>query len=285
MQGTCKLCQEEANLELSHILPKFIYKWINKTSATGKMRGLGNPNKTEQDGFKSYLLCGKCEDKFSKYETWFANNFFHPSIKEVKVSYSYNENLFKFAASIFWRCIITNMDRDVYDETKFKSALLSCEDELRNFLNTDQYPVNFDSIYIGITSYNLNPQKEQARANFYYTRSTDSQIVFSDHKMYYYCVIPHFLFVGKIAGLDDSDFVNSKINPIGGNFRSVDMQIYDQGVNKLSLSQIARIRNVNLSPNQQMLLEKRILENMDKYIDSKSYEAAFLEYILSNPSE
>lgn len=285
MKGTCKLCRQEANLELSHILPKFIYRWITKTAATGKIRGLGNPNQSRQDGLKSYLLCGECEDKFSKYETWFANNFFHPSIKELKVSYNYDENLFKFAASIFWRCIITRMDSDDYNDTKFKSTLFSCEEELRNFLYSDQYPLNFDSIYIGITSYAINPPEELRGVNHYFTRSTDNQIVITDNKMYYYCVIPYFIFVGKIAGLIDSDFANSKINAIGGSLKGTEMKMEDEDVSQSMISQIKIANNVILSPNQESLLEKKILSNIDKYLDSKSFEAAFLEDIMSKPSE
>jgi hypothetical protein len=285
MKGTCKLCRQEATLKQSHILPKFIYRWITKTAATGKIRGLGNPNKSLQDGLKPYLLCGECEGKFNKYETWFANNFFHPSINELKVSYKYDENLFKFAASIFWRCIITRMDSDDYNDTKFKSTLFSCEEELRNFLYSDQYPLNFDSIYIGMTSYAINPTEELRGVNYYFTRSTDNQIVFTDNKMYYYCVMPYFKFVGKIAGLKDSDFVNSKINAIGGSFRGTDMKMEDEDVSKLITSQIKRANSVILSANQQSLLEGQILANIDKYLDSKSFEAAFLEDIMSKPSE
>ena len=28
----CKLCDNEATLEESHIIPKFVYKWIKQTS-------------------------------------------------------------------------------------------------------------------------------------------------------------------------------------------------------------------------------------------------------------
>lgn len=287
MKGICKLCQKEAQLELSHILPKFIYKWINKTSGTGKMRGLSNPNVALQDGYKIHLLCPVCEDKFSKYETWFASNFFHPSIKGVKISYPYNENLFKFAASIFWRYTVTNMNREDYNQTRLKPLLLLCEEELRDFLKNDVYPQNFNSIYIGVTSYAINPPKELRGINNYFTRFTDSQIIFNDSetKMYYYCVIPYFLFVGNITGLRDSDFINSKISPTGGDFKTTTMEMRDPDVGNLIISQIKRLSNIRLSSNQLAQIDKKVLDNIDKYMNSKSFEAEFLEDLMLGTSD
>jgi hypothetical protein len=38
MRGICKLCKKEAKLEESHFIPKFIGKWVKKTSITGYLR-------------------------------------------------------------------------------------------------------------------------------------------------------------------------------------------------------------------------------------------------------
>lgn len=57
----CALCRENKELELSHIVPKFVIRYLKKTS-TGAIRNMENPNKIAQDGEKHYLLCGDCED-------------------------------------------------------------------------------------------------------------------------------------------------------------------------------------------------------------------------------
>ena len=46
-----------------------------------------NPNKPVQDGFKQKLLCSECEGRFSKFETYFANNFFYPYINDYLDEY------------------------------------------------------------------------------------------------------------------------------------------------------------------------------------------------------
>ena len=48
----CKLCEKKAKLEESHIVPKLIFRWLKKTSATGLLRKGADINKPVQDGLK-----------------------------------------------------------------------------------------------------------------------------------------------------------------------------------------------------------------------------------------
>ena len=73
----CKYCEKEEAIENSHIIPSFIYKWIKDTSPTKALRATNNPNKRKQDGYKSALLCQKCEEIFSQYENDFKKNIFN----------------------------------------------------------------------------------------------------------------------------------------------------------------------------------------------------------------
>ncbi len=67
MHGICKLCKQEADLEISHFIPKFIGKWVKKTSITGFLREKNSINKRAQDLAKDYWLCGECEDLLSQH--------------------------------------------------------------------------------------------------------------------------------------------------------------------------------------------------------------------------
>ncbi len=73
----CVLCRKDRELEESHILSKFIYKLLKEPE--GKMYVLSEDpsqkNRTRQDGVKEYLLCGECEDKREKWETYFSNKW------------------------------------------------------------------------------------------------------------------------------------------------------------------------------------------------------------------
>lgn len=95
----CALCGNEAELELSHTVPKMAVRTLKKT-AIGNIRSTENPNKTIQDSEKLYMLCGDCEDLFSEKETWFANKIFHPYLKKEKTIFDYDENLAYYNGSV-----------------------------------------------------------------------------------------------------------------------------------------------------------------------------------------
>lgn len=52
----CALCGNEAELELSHTVPKMAVRTLKKT-AIGNIRSTENPNKTIQDSEKLYIIC------------------------------------------------------------------------------------------------------------------------------------------------------------------------------------------------------------------------------------
>ena len=80
--GTCKLCLKTAQLQESHIVSKFFWRGsgLFKTQKAFNTAAINNPAvkiPARQDGFKEYLLCGRCEQKRSKWERYCAPLFFH----------------------------------------------------------------------------------------------------------------------------------------------------------------------------------------------------------------
>lgn len=103
--NTCRLCEEEKDLELSHIIPKFVFRRLKKTSPTGRMRSTENPNKSTQDGLKLPFLCGDCEDLFSTWETQFANEIFFKYQEGNEESFCHDTWLTKYLASVSFRLL------------------------------------------------------------------------------------------------------------------------------------------------------------------------------------
>jgi hypothetical protein len=89
MADICKLCNNPSKLVQSHIIPKFVFKWLEETSATGHVRFAQNVNRRVQDSFKENLLCRNCEDLFNSWETDFANKLFYPLVNRKKSSFEY----------------------------------------------------------------------------------------------------------------------------------------------------------------------------------------------------
>ena len=103
MKGKCNLCGNERELQNSHVIPKFVYKWMGKTG--GKFfRTPSNPNIRQQDGIKQRLLCHECEQLFSINEKWFSENVFYPYLNNNHNVIQYNQELARFIISVLWRC-------------------------------------------------------------------------------------------------------------------------------------------------------------------------------------
>ena len=79
-KGICRLCQQEAGLKLSHILPAFAFRWLKDSAGNAYIRRGMEPNRRVQDGLKYYWLCSSCEGLLNLSETAFATNLFYPYI-------------------------------------------------------------------------------------------------------------------------------------------------------------------------------------------------------------
>lgn len=86
----CALCGLEKELQISHIVPKFVGKYLKEISI-GNIRSEENPNKTIQDIEKRELLCHDCEELFSASERSYANTIFYPYLREKKDEFTYDK--------------------------------------------------------------------------------------------------------------------------------------------------------------------------------------------------
>ncbi len=134
--GKCALCENETELQLSHIIPKFVGRHLKGTSI-GNIRNYENPNKIIQDLEKHYLLCHDCEELFSAAERWFANNIFYPRLKNEEVNFDYDEHLHYFISSLSWRSLYLDIINFVTgDEITIDAleCLIKSESVLKSYL-------------------------------------------------------------------------------------------------------------------------------------------------------
>ena len=103
----CHFCEKDAQLQLSHIIPKFVYKWAKETTP-GYLRSSKNPNVRIQDGEKQYYFCSDCEQLFGSWEKAFSENIFYPLHNSGSESFSlkYHDWCLKFAVSVSWRVLL-----------------------------------------------------------------------------------------------------------------------------------------------------------------------------------
>lgn len=129
----CKLCGSGSPLKESHIIPRFVGRWMKKTGLTPYLRFSGDIDKRSQDLGKMKLLCGDCENLFSPWESKFANAIFYPMADDQPMFW-YGPWLLKFAASLAWRAIqIPNYEK-VKQSPTLKQISNEMEDHLALFL-------------------------------------------------------------------------------------------------------------------------------------------------------
>lgn len=183
--SSCALCGKESELQLSHIIPKFVYRRFIKT-AVGKLRSGLNPNVPVQDGEKHYMLCKECEELFSSYETQFASKIFIPYQDASQKRFVYDSWLQYFMISVSWRSLYLDLIDFVQHETgsvQSITSLVECEHIMRDFLLGKRFDTGiienqiffFDDVYRGSAELiKLNPHLNIRRGATSYTVIVDS---------------------------------------------------------------------------------------------------------------
>lgn len=247
----CFLCQEEDDLMNSHIIPKFMAKKIREPPS--RVYIVDHETKISQDTIKCYMLCKKCEKKFSILERRFSEDIVK-KCDQNKIKYS--NSVYLFLLSVIWRLMEYRIVTLKGEEKRRYELALTIKDSLRSFLH-DGTPLpeqeiymfilnshkNYDfkilqsrkkigsftySIYIRFCSKDIPMQDCQKDSATNYSLTYKSLISVDDfpfsnfdiyddaHKMIFFFIVEEFIFCLKIKG-EKLDFPDgSKINPVGG---------------------------------------------------------------------
>ncbi len=112
MKGTCRLCRYDRDLQESHRIPRFVFRWLKETSPTG-IRQSRHPNVRVQDGWKEHYLCRECEGRFSAWEAEFARHVFRPyhdRERDARAALRYGAWCLPFCVSVSWRILCFSME-------------------------------------------------------------------------------------------------------------------------------------------------------------------------------
>lgn len=140
----CALCGKDTKLRDSHIVPKFIIKYLKNTSA-GKIRNLAVPNRTVEDGEKHKLLCADCEERFSTCEKYFADTVFYPYKNEHADTFLYDEKLFYFLTSLAWRSLYLDAQDESYPEEARQEMMRNVDGIRQYLLGKASIPANVEN--------------------------------------------------------------------------------------------------------------------------------------------
>lgn len=116
MKGKCRLCGSDAELQRSHIIPAFVFRWLRESSATGHIRLGDEPNRRVQDGLWRRWLCSPCENLLCSTERQFSQQIFKPVVEDRLEHLRYGPWLLKFCVSLSWRVLCYFQEIDQFDD-------------------------------------------------------------------------------------------------------------------------------------------------------------------------
>lgn len=285
MTNLCALCNEAKELKECHIIPKFVGKWLKKTSATGYIRNINNINKRQQDIIKEYLLCADCELLFSNWEKQFSEKMFIPFLDQKIYSIEYKDWLAKFCASLSWRTLIyiKNKNSNFENESKyFIDQITRAEINLRNFLLSKQDNLyQYEQHIFPLSAIDTLPKSLNLPINInrYFLRSIGVDVLQGDNNIYIFTKLPTFLILGIVNSNFSSKMRASRVSLKQGICRpsSLTMPEYLLGYMRNKALEIQEKRR-SMSDEQQDKIDKAALDNLDKTTDSKSIEAMIHDY-------
>jgi len=197
----CALCLQESELRESHIIPKFVGKWIKETG-TGYLVSGEDGAKRVQDITKLHLLCDNCEEKFSKLEKYFADNIFFPFHNDKIRTFDYNENLEAFIISLSWRALkVIGQDfKEENPNSYLNSFVDKAETHWREFLNGNRQSINqYENHFLFLDYVDDSKSTEMDPKFHWYTlHSVDFTICTDDKRVFVYVKLPWMIFVTSI---------------------------------------------------------------------------------------
>jgi len=279
VRGNCALCTNDTELQLSHIIPKFVFSWF-KESAPSAIRSIAEPNKRVQDGLKQDLLCTDCEQLFGGWEKIFSECIFSPlhEGKAPKTPIRYGPWALKFAVSVSWRVLTyfcrigdlshySEIQRDMAQTalSVWRSFLL---DELSNPAEFEQHLLPVDAIgsYSGL--------EISAFLNRYLLRSIHMDVICSNKSAYVYTKMGHILLFGLIQEKNPKRWKGTKIHVNNGAIMPRTYRLPQSMADYLNEKADESAKSLaSTSPRQQRIIQKSILDNAEKFADSEIFRA------------
>lgn len=265
----CYLCLQGEIREIGHIIPKFAFKWLKESSPTGFFRGTSNPNKREQDGWKQFLLCPRCEDRLSSWENIFAKRVFHRVHRGrlYDLKFDYDDWLLKFAVSLSWRALLYWHLREGIDDLPFGHGRIAKEalETWRRYLNeetVDIHPYQQHLLIFGDTVSTKGIANTRDLHNLV-ARGIEFNTIHSSSEAYIFTKICRILVAGTIIDSNPSQWAGTLIEKsgfFGGQSVQVSSCVFTFMETEVKELQDGRGR---ISPRQNTVIDEAVRDNFN----------------------
>lgn len=198
----CRLCQQDRPLRDSHIIPRFVSKWLLETSPTRGLRDLTTPNRRRQDAPTMPFLCSNCEQVFSPWEGKFAELLFLPLHRNESDSFTYGTWGLKFASSVMWRVLVESLEhgRGRLTPEQARLAGVAAQTWRAFLLGKVRHPGRFEvhAIPLDVVPPNVGPDVSPFLSR-YLLSSADAEVISGDKEVLVYAKLCRILLVGHVV--------------------------------------------------------------------------------------
>ena len=212
--ASCRLCGCETELQMSHVVPRFVWRWLRDSSPTGGLRDFHTPNRRIQDGWKAPLLCQECEQLLSSSEKPFAEHIFVPLHSNAEQTFCHGPWALRFAVSVLWRTIIYGGDeRLAHLSDDQRIALRGAERAWREFLLGQRpHPGAHEAHLIPLDVVESSKGSSMSPfLNRYLLRSADLDILASPSELLVYAKLCRVLLLGHVVVQSPGKWRSSRI--------------------------------------------------------------------------
>lgn len=278
MLAPCRLCGQTEDLQESHILPAFVFKWLKETSATGFIRFGQEPNRRVQDGYKKPWLCISCERQLNGWETPFATNIFHPLNEDGSRRVLYREWLLKFCVSVSWR-VLSMLREDAglkhFSQDQRNTANQALETWSQFLFDKLPHPGRFEQHLLPVDAIaHFSGEDLPANINRYLLRTVDVDAVRGEKTTFVYSKIGKFIILGFIDVTYPKQWVGTKVHVREGVIGSPTYTLPQQFGDYL-FEKALRFASANkmISDKQRQKIAETARKNMGRVTKSSAFEA------------
>jgi hypothetical protein len=240
------------------------------------MTSSAKPEERVQDFPTLPLLCSDCEERFSKLETYFANEIFFPFHQKGIRSFEYDGRLESFVTSLSWRSLRVAYDGMKESEPKLVQFVDKAEIDWRNFLLGRKGAVSYQNHIFFLT-----PKLEgqiPPKFEWYALRAADSDLAGNSDRVFAFTKFPWMIFVSSIIPANLQGWEGTMLKEKSR--ISTPQTIQDPEFWDFLASRAAFIEGVPSEPSHEGT-QKRVLKAMVKdpqrFLESDSFETMVLE--------
>lgn len=275
--GICRLCKREADLQLSHVVPAFVFRWLRESSGNGYMRSTTSPNLRVQDGPQRHWLCSECEARLGRSETAFATELFHPYLAESGRRFRYGPWLLRFCVSVSWRNLLIQLehleDQDFTEQER--GWIAQAELTWRQFLLDEApHPGAFRQFMLPLDRIESARSDLPPNINRYLMRAIDVDFCHGGQSLFTYTKLGRFVILGFVNEPNQGHWVGGRVNANEG---TVEPRHYTLPApfGTYLIEKAGRVREAmqGISPRQAARIEQAFRANADQIVGSDFFEA------------